>query len=202
LWRKVGMVFQYPEQQMFEDTVFDDVAYGPKNLGLTQEEITQRTMQALAKVGVDLSMTKLPPVCLSGGLRRRVAIAGVLAMEPEILVLDEPTAGLDPCGRELILKLIKKLHQEDHITVVMISHSLKDIITLADQIAVLEQGKLVIHGPAKEVFAQQEFRKVAGIILPDFLQVIFALAAQGKKVNTAISTATEAEEEIKNLLKT
>jgi len=201
LWRKVGMVFQYPEQQLFEDTVFEDVAYGPKNLGLTQEEITQRTVRALDKVGVDPSYAKLPPVCLSGGLRRRAAIAGVLAMEPEILVLDEPTAGLDPYGRELILKLIKKLQQEDQITVVMISHSLKDIITLADKIAVLEQGKLVLYGPAREVCAQPEFRQVAGIMLPDFLQVIFALAEGGKPVNTGITTVDEAEEEIRKLLK-
>lgn len=201
LWKKVGLVFQYPEQQLFEDTVGEDIAYGPKNLGLDPEEIEHRTIQALVKVGLDPSVAKLPPVCLSGGLRRRVAIAGVLAMQPEILVLDEPTAGLDPCGRDVILKLVKRLQQEDHITVVMISHSLKDIITLADNIAVLEKGKLVMHGPAKEVFAQQEFRKVAGILLPDFMQVMFALAEGGKPVHTGITTVDEAETEIRKLLK-
>lgn len=201
LWKKAGMVFQYPEQQLFEDTVFEDIAYGPKNLGLDTKEIEQRTMQALAKVGLEPSIAQLPPACLSGGLRRRVAIAGVLAMQPEILILDEPTAGLDPCGRELILRMLKRLQQEDGITVVMISHSLKDIILLADRIAVLEAGKLVLHGPAKEVFTQAEFRKAAGMLLPDFLQVIFALAAAGKPVNTAITTIEEAEAEIWKVLK-
>lgn len=199
LWKKVGLVFQYPEQQLFEDTVFDDVAYGPKNLGLDLEEAARRTRQALAMVGLDPAAAALPPVSLSGGLRRRAAIAGVLAMQPEILVLDEPTAGLDPCGREAVLKLLKDLQQHG-TTVVMISHSLQDIIALADKIAALEQGKLAMHGPVREVLAQQEFAKVTGIILPDFLQVIFALAARGKKVNTGVTSVAEAEAEIRKVL--
>ncbi|CQR70106.1 Energy-coupling factor transporter ATP-binding protein EcfA2 [Sporomusa ovata DSM 2662] len=200
LWRKVGLVFQYPEQQLFEDTVFADVAYGPRNLGLDAGEVAHRTSRALAKVGLDSAVAGLPSVCLSGGLRRRVAIASVLAMQPEILVLDEPTAGLDPGGREVVLQLIKKLQQEDHTTVVMISHSLQDVITLADNIAVLEQGKLILYGHPREVLAQSGLRKVAGIILPDFLQVIFALAARGKSVNTGITTLEEAEAEIVKVL--
>ncbi|TWH51610.1 energy-coupling factor transporter ATPase [Sporomusa sp. KB1] len=200
LWRKVGLVFQYPEQQLFEDTVFADVAYGPRNLGLDAGEVAYRTSRALARVGLDSAVAELPPVCLSGGLRRRVAIASVLAMQPEILVLDEPTAGLDPGGREIVLQLIKKLQQEDHTTVVMISHSLQDVITLADNIAVMEQGKLIMHGHPREVLAQSGLRKVAGIILPDFLQVIFSLAARGKAVNTGITTLEEAEAEIVKIL--
>lgn len=201
LWRKVGLVFQYPEQQLFADTVFDDVAYGPKNLGLDQAEIKQRTEQALARVDLDPAIAKVPIVCLSGGLRRRVAIAGVLAMRPEILILDEPTAGLDPAGRKVILQLIKNLQQKDHTTVVMISHNLSDVMALADQIAVLEKGRLVTCGQAREVLQQKEFRALPGIILPEFLQVIFALAERGKKVNTGITTVGEAELELQRLLK-
>lgn len=201
LWKKVGLVFQYPEQQLFEATVFDDVSYGPRNLGLNSREVRDRTEEALRKVGLEpCSIAALPPICLSGGLRRRVAIAGVLAMQPEVLVLDEPTAGLDPRGREMILGLIKRLQQEDGMTVVMVSHSLREIILLADQIAVLEKGKLVVCGDTKEVLHQKDFRELPDIMLPDYLQLVYTLAERGKKVNTRISTMAEAELEVEKLL--
>lgn len=201
LWKKVGLVFQYPEQQLFEATVFDDVSYGPRNLGLHPEEIKNRVEDALEKVGLEPgTVAELPPICLSGGLRRRVAIAGVLAMRPEILVLDEPAAGLDPLGREMILKLIKKLQQEDHITVVMVSHSIREIILLAGRIAVLEKGRLVAWGDTKEVLSQKDFPDLSGVLLPDYLQLIHTLAGRGKKVNTGIVTLAETELEIAKLL--
>lgn len=202
LWKKVGLVFQYPEQQLFEATVFEDVSYGPRNLGLPPQEVKTRTLSALKKVGLDPeSVGELPPICLSGGLRRRVAIAGVLAIQPEVLVLDEPTAGLDSIGRDMILSLLKKLQKEDHITIVMVSHSLREILSLADHIAVLEKGKLVAYGDTKEVLQQKNCRELPDIILPDYLQVTYALAKRGKKVNTHISTMAEAELEIDKLLK-
>lgn len=201
LWKRVGLVFQYPEQQLFEATVFDDVSYGPRNLGLHPEEIKNRVGDALEKVGLEPgTVAELPPICLSGGLRRRVAIAGVLAMRPEILVLDEPAAGLDPLGREMILKLIKKLQQEDHITVVMVSHSIREIISLAGRIAILEKGRLIAYGNTREVFSQKEFPDLPGIMLPDYLQLIYTLAGRGKNVNTGIITLAEAELEIAKLL--
>ncbi len=201
LWKKVGLVFQYPEQQLFEATVFDDVSYGPRNLGLHPEEIKNRVEDALEKVGLEPdTVAELPPICLSGGLRRRVAIAGVLAMRPEILVLDEPAAGLDPPGREMILKLIKKLQQEDHITVVMVSHSIREIISLAGRIAILEKGRLIAFGNTRGVLSQKEFTDLSGIILPDYLQLIYTLAGRGKNVNTGIITLAEAELEIAKLL--
>jgi len=201
LWKKVGLVFQHPEQQLFEATVFEDVSYGPKNQGLCLQEIRARATDALKKVGLEpQSIADLPPICLSGGLRRRVAIAGVLAMQPEILVLDEPAAGLDPSGRDMILKILKKLQLEDQLTVVMVSHSMKEIISLADHIAVLERGKLAACGSTKDVLHQQDLRNLPGVTLPDYLQLVFALAERGKKVSTKISTIAEAELEIAKLL--
>jgi len=201
LWKKVGLVFQYPEQQLFEATVFDDVSYGPRNLGLSSPDIERRTIEALKKVGLEPdTVAGLSPICLSGGLRRRVAIAGVLAMKPEILVLDEPTAGLDPLGKEMILKLIKKLQQEDHITIVMVSHSIREIILLAGRVAVLEKGRLIAFGNIKEVLRQECFQALPGVMLPDYLQLIYTLAGRGKNVNTGIITLAEAELEIAKLL--
>jgi len=201
LWKKVGLVFQYPEQQLFEATVFDDVSYGPRNLGLSSPEVERRTVEALKKVGLEPdTVAGLSPICLSGGLRRRVAIAGVLAMKPEVLVLDEPTAGLDHPGREMILELIKKLQREEHITIVMVSHSIREIILLAGRIAVLEKGRLIAYGDTKEVLRQKDFQTLPGVVLPDYLQLIYALAGRGKSVNPGIITLAEAELEIAKLL--
>ncbi|MDF9409518.1 energy-coupling factor transporter ATPase [Pelotomaculum isophthalicicum JI] len=201
LWKKVGLVFQYPEQQIFEATVFEDVSYGPRNLGLGSADIERRTMEALEKVGLEPgTVAGLSPISLSGGLRRRVAIAGVLAMRPEILVLDEPTAGLDHSGREMILELIKKLQREDHITIVMVSHSIREIILVAGRVAVLEKGRLAAYGDTEEVLRQKGFQNLPGVMLPDYLQLIYTLAGRGQNVNPGIVTLAEAELEIAKLL--
>lgn len=202
LWKKVGLVFQYPEKQLFEANVYDDVAYGPRNLGLNPSEVDKRTVAALLKVGLDPSeFRNLPPLCLSGGTRRRVAIAGVLALEPEVLVLDEPTAGLDAPGREMILGLIKQMQVEDRITVIMISHNLREIISMADKIAVLEKGELACFGTPREVAAQLYLGNFTGIIVPDYLRIVYTLAQQGNSVRTDITGQAEAELELVRLLK-
>lgn len=201
LWKKAGLVFQYPEQQIFEATVFDEVAYGPKNLGLGKEEIKDRVYSALRKVGLDPEITEhLAPISLSGGMRRRVAIAGILSLRSEILILDEPMAGLDSLGRKLILNIIKERQEDEKETTVMISHSLRDILALADKIAVLDKGSLVFYGDVKELVADRDMMTRYNFELPDYLQVVHLLAAEGLTVNTNIVDITEAGLEIARLL--
>ncbi len=164
---EVGMVFQYPEYQLFEDTVEKDVAFGPKNMKLPKEEIDGRVRRALEVVGLDYNtFATRSPFDLSGGEKRRVAIAGVIAMQPKILVLDEPVAGLDPKGREEILDLIRKLHEEVSSTIIIVSHNMDDMAVLADRIVALQDGKIVADGTPKEVFANRELIKDIGLDLP------------------------------------
>lgn len=202
LWKKSGMVFQYPEQQIFEATVFDEVAYGPKNLGLGKKEIKARVDSALRKVGLNPEETEhLAPMSLSGGMRRRVAIAGVLALRSEILILDEPMAGMDPVGRRFILEIIKERKEYEKATTVMISHSLKDILSLADKIAVLDKGTLVFLGNVKELMADRGIMARYNFELPDYLQAVYLLAAEGLTVKTKIENITETGLAITRLLK-
>lgn len=196
LWNKVGLVMQYPEQQLFEATVFDDVAYGPRNMGLDGAEVRVRTLEALIKVGLDESILDMPPLCLSGGMRRRVAIAGVLAMRPEILILDEPTAGLDPAGRELILCQLKKEQLENNTTIIMISHNLKEVLSVADGLAVLEKGKLLAIGGIREVLSNDAIRNLAYLNFPDYLRVVYEVAKNGGEINTQVYSMAEAEQAI------
>lgn len=164
---EVGMVFQYPEYQLFEDTVAKDVAFGPKNMKLPKEEIEERVKRALEVVGLDYAtFAERSPFDLSGGEKRRVAIAGVIAMQPKILVLDEPVAGLDPAGREEILTLIKKLQREVSPTVIMVSHNMDDIAVLADRIIALKDGKVVADGSPKEVFSNRKLIEDIGLDVP------------------------------------
>ena len=151
---KVGLVFQYPEHQLFEVDVLTDVCFGPKNQGLSREEAEARAKKALEQVGLDPSYYKQSPFELSGGQKRRVAIAGVLAMEPEVLILDEPTAGLDPRGRDEILDQIDRLHRERHMTIILVSHSMEDVARYADRLIVMNHGQKVFDGAPKEVFCQ------------------------------------------------
>lgn len=164
---EVGMVFQYPEYQLFEDTVAKDVAFGPKNMKLAQEEIDERVRRALDVVGLNYDeFASRSPFDLSGGEKRRVAIAGVIAMQPKILILDEPVAGLDPVGREEILTLIKKLQREVSPTIIMVSHNMDDIAVIADRIIALKDGKIVADGTPKQVFSNRELIKETGLDVP------------------------------------
>lgn len=201
LWKKVGLVMQYPEQQIFEATVFEDVSYGPRNMGLAKDEVTRRTLAALEKVGLEPAIADQPPFCLSGGLRRRVAIAGVLAINPEILILDEPTAGLDPVGREMILRQLKQLQQANQTTIIMISHNLTDVISVADRLAVLAAGKLLARGDIRTILGNPAVRNLPYIGFPDYLRVIHALAAKDSQVNTNIYSLTAAANEIDKFLR-
>lgn len=194
---KVGLVFQYPEHQLFEMDVLTDVCFGPKNQGLSKEEATERAKAALAMVGFGEEYYQQSPFELSGGQKRRVAIAGVLAMEPEVLILDEPTAGLDPKGRDEILDQIKKLHDEKHITIILVSHSMEDVAKYVDRIIVMNQGEAMYDGTPKEVFSHyQELEKV-GLAAPQVTYIMNALAQKGMNVQTDAITIEEAAEEIR-----
>jgi energy-coupling factor transport system ATP-binding protein len=176
---RVGLVFQYPEHQLFEETVFKDIAFGPKNMGLTGQQVDQRVREAMARVGLDFEeMKDRSPFELSGGQMRRVALAGVLAMQPRVLVLDEPTAGLDPRARDFLLGDIKRLNQEG-TTVVMISHAMDDVARLATRVAVLEKGRLVMQGSTLEVFSQQERLAAMGLDIPDGFKLARRLRQAG-----------------------
>jgi len=160
---KVGLVFQYPEHQLFEMTIYKDVAFGPANAGVNADEVKQRVEEALTIVGIPPELYEKSPFELSGGQKRRVAIAGVLAMRPEVLVLDEPTAGLDPRGRDEILGQIKNMHEKLKLTVILVSHSMEDIARLVDRIFVINRGEIVLNGPPSEIFAQIEALEAIGL---------------------------------------
>lgn len=196
LWKKAGLVFQYPEHQIFQISVYDEVAYGPRNLKLPEATVKERVCEALQQVGLlQENIAQLPPVTLSGGMRRRVAIAGMLAIQPEILILDEPMAGLDAAGRSLILDIIRK-RQQKHETTVMISHSLKEIMAITDKIAILDEGSLVFNGEVKELLTRPEVLAGYHFELPEYLQVVYELAARGFEIRTNISSIREAGGEI------
>ncbi len=198
----VGLVFQYPEYQLFEETVHQDVAYGPKNLELDDEEIKKRVKYALELVGFDYEEIKdRSPFDLSGGQKRRVAIAGVLAMKPDYLVLDEPTAGLDPAGRNEILGQIEKLHKKSKITVILVSHSMEDIARLVNYIYVLNKGKLHMEGTPKEVYSQSKELKRIGLGVPQIVDIMKELKEKGFEVNTNIFNIQDAKSEILKVIR-
>lgn len=200
--QKVGLVFQYPEHQLFEETVAKDIAFGPKNLSLTQAEIDERVQRALTYVGLEYdAIAARSPFELSGGQMRRVAIAGVLAMEPKVLILDEPTAGLDPKGRDSILKMIKALHAKGNITVVMVTHSMDDIATLATRLVVMSQGKLALTGSPREVFRQEETLTAIGLAVPQAAQLCHRLHAKGYAIPNDLYTIEEVKKALAFLLK-
>lgn len=177
---RVGLVFQYPEYQLFEETVAKDIAFGPRNMGLDAEEIDRRVRGAMEQVGLNYDeVAERSPFELSGGQMRRVAIAGVLAMRPRVLILDEPTAGLDPAGRNSILQMIRDLHAAGGLTVIMVSHSMDDISTLATRLVVMSRGELVMTGTPREVFTQQEKLRSIGLGVPQAAELTHALIAEG-----------------------
>lgn len=197
---KVGLVFQYPEHQLFEVDVFSDVCYGPKNQGLPPEEVKVRAREALVQVGLDENLWDQSPFELSGGQKRRAAIAGVLAMRPEVLILDEPTAGLDPKGRDEILDQIEKLHEERKMTIVLVSHSMEDIARYADRLMVLNQGEKVYDGTPKEVFEHYKELEAMGLAAPKVTYIIHKLKEHGVPIEDDITTVEEARNAILKLL--
>ena len=192
----VGLVFQYPEHQLFEVDVFSDVCFGPKNLGLSQEDVEARAREALTLVGLDESFYKQSPFELSGGQKRRAAIAGVLAMKPEVLILDEPTAGLDPQGREDILGLVAKLHREQGMTVILVSHSMEDVARYVSRLVVMNHGEKVFDGTPKEVFRHYKELEAIGLAAPQITYVVHALKEQGIPIDEDITTVEEARDAI------
>ena len=198
--QNVGLVFQYPEHQLFELTVYKDVAFGPKNMGLEQNEVDQRVREALKKVGLEEDIYEKSPFELSGGQKRRVAIAGVLAMKPHILILDEPTAGLDPYGRDEILGEIERLHVQDNMTIILVSHSMEDIANYVDRIIVMDQGKVILKGDKYEVFKEVELLERVGLGIPQVAQMCNKLAEKGFVFNKTITTLSEAVEALKEQL--
>ena len=193
---KVGLVFQYPEHQLFEMDVFTDVCFGPKNLGLSQKEVELAAFDALRKVGFPEELYYQSPFDLSGGQKRRVAIAGVLAMKPQVLILDEPTAGLDPKGREEILNQIKKLQQETHMTIVLVSHSMEDVAEYVDRIVVMNQGKIMYNDVPREVFKHYKELEQAGLAAPQVTYIMHQLREAGAPVDPDVITIAEAASEI------
>lgn len=193
---KVGLVFQYPEHQLFEVDVFSDVCFGPKNLGLSKEEVEERAKKALTQVGLDESYYKKSPFELSGGQKRRVAIAGILAMHPQVLILDEPTAGLDPKGRDEILDQVALLQKERKITVILVSHSMEDVARYVDRIIVVNDGKILFDDTPKQVFQHYKELESVGLAAPQVTYVVKALKEKGWYIDTTATTVEEAKEAI------
>ncbi len=188
---RVGLVFQYPEYQLFEDTVYKDIAFGPKNMGLTKEEIDRRVRQAARFVSLGEELLQKSPFELSGGQKRRVAIAGVIAMEPQVLILDEPTAGLDPVGREQILAQIRAYHAEKGSTVILVSHSMEELAQNAERIVVMKGGRVFMDGTPREIFARASELSDIGLDVPQVTRIALALRARGVAVPTDVYTVAE-----------
>ena len=195
--RSVGLVFQYPEQQLFEETVAKDIAFGPKNFGLSEDEIKERVKDAMEFVELDYDEYKdKSPFELSGGQMRRVAIAGIIALKPKYLVLDEPTAGLDPQLKANLLNKIKKLHSKEKMTIIMVSHNMDDIAKLADKVAVMNHGKLMIYDKPDKVFANRQIIKDAGLLEPEVMQLLQKIKDKGLDVNVNVLNKNDALKEI------
>ncbi|MBQ1353054.1 MAG: energy-coupling factor transporter ATPase [Firmicutes bacterium] len=191
--RKVGLVFQYPEYQLFEETVLKDVSFGPKNLGLEEDEIEKRAVEAIRLVGLDPDeFGERSPFELSGGQKRRVAIAGVLAMKPEVLILDEPTAGLDPKAHRDILEMIKDVHQKEKNITILVSHNMNDIAALSDKILVMENGGLAMEGSPAEIFAESDKLKEMGLGVPEITDILVRLKDRGFDIRQDIFSVDEA----------
>ena len=196
---KVGLCFQYPEYQLFENTVYEDIAFGPKNMKLSKEEIKERVLRAAEFVGVRSDMLQKSPFDLSGGEKRRVAIAGVMAMQPEVLILDEPSAGLDPKGRKVISEMIEQYRKNTGSTVIVVSHSMEDVAESADKVLVMNKGKVEYFASVDEVFSNAEHLVEIGLNVPEITKVLLALKKQGYDVRTDIYSVNEAKAELLRL---
>ncbi len=196
--RKVGLVFQYPEDQFFEERVFDEIAFAPRNMGVGGNELVKRVQRAMEMVGLSYEDLKdKSPFELSGGQMRRVAIASILSMSPEVLVLDEPTAGLDPQGKRLILEKLNELRMQHAVTLIIVSHSMEDLAKVAERIIIMDQGRIAFDGPIRKAFSQGEFIKQFGILPPAVSQVASLLRERGFAVSTEVLTPWELAEEIR-----
>ena len=198
---RVGLVFQYPEYQLFEETVYRDIAFGPTNMGLSKDEIDRRVREAARFAGLSEELLEKSPFALSGGQKRRVAIAGVIAMEPEVLVLDEPSAGLDPQGRESLLANIREFHRERGTTVVLVSHSMEEIAKNVDRIVVLSDSHVLMSGTPREVFARGDELMSAGLDVPQVTRIAMALRERGLAISSDVYTAEELSAELVALKK-
>lgn len=196
---RVGLCFQYPEYQLFESTVYADIAFGPKNMGLSEGEIDQRVRRAAQFVGLKEEYFEKSPFDLSGGEKRRAAIAGVMAMEPEVLILDEPTAGLDPRGRDLILELVKAYQQETESTVLLVSHSMEDVAKLATKVLVMNQSHLAMYGTVPEVYSRGEELVQMGLNVPQVTRIFMELKKRGFPVSDSVYTVGQGKEELLRL---
>lgn len=200
--KRVGLVFQYPEYQLFEETIEKDIAFGPKNLGLSEEEIRNRVKRAMKMVGLDYETYKdKSPFDLSGGQKRRVAIAGVVAMEPNVLILDEPTAGLDPRGRDDILSQVKLLHKEYKMTVILVSHSMEDVAKVAERILVMHRGKCILDGKPENIFKEVDTLESVGLAVPQVTYLMRALKEKGFDISKDAFTIEQAKNEILKILR-
>lgn len=200
--KRIGLVFQYPEYQLFEETVAKDVAFGPKNLGLSQEQVEERVREAIGLVGLDYETVKdRSPFELSGGQKRRVAIAGVVAMRPEVLILDEPTAGLDPKAHKDVLAMVEEVHRQTGNITIFVSHNMADIAKLSDKIIVIDSGKLVTVGTPKEVFSRKDELRAVGLDLPPVTEFTESLREKGIDLSATILDVEQAVEEIAAYLK-
>lgn len=202
LRKKVGLVFQYPEYQLFEETIERDIAFGPRNLDISEEEVQERVKASMESVGLDYKTYKdKSPFELSGGLKRRVAIAGVLAMEPKVLILDEPTAGLDPRGRDEILSEIKNIHENRKMTVILVSHSMEDVAKIAERIIVFDKGKVFLDGEPREIFRNEDKLLGVGLGIPQITSLMRTLKKKGLDINEDAITVEEAKESLKKYLR-
>ena len=197
---RVGLVMQYPEYQLFEETIREDIAFGPKNMGLSKAEIEERVIEAVNFVGLEQDLLEKSPFDLSGGQKRRAAIAGIIAMRPRVLVLDEPAAGLDPCGRETIMKSIMNYKNKTGATIVIVSHSMEDMARYCDELIVLADGKLLMTGKKEEVFCRAEELEAVGLDVPQITKMMKLLSDKGVSVNSAVYTVDDALNEIYKLL--
>lgn len=196
---EAGLVFQYPEYQLFEETVAKDIAFGPRNMGLSEEEIASRVAEAMTFVGLDPSLSEKSPFDLSGGQKRRVALAGVMAMQPKILILDEPAAGLDPRGRDEILSGVVRYKERTGATVVMISHSMEDMARYCDRILVMNDGKPYLYGTPEDVFSEVERLESVGLTVPQITRLMAELRRRGYPVSASVYTVEAAMNEIRKL---
>lgn len=200
--KKVGLVFQYPEYQLFEETIEKDISYGPTNLGLDKDEIHRRVIKSMEMVGLDYEFYKnKSPFDLSGGQKRRVAIAGVVAMEPKILILDEPTAGLDPKGRDDILNQIKILHEKYNMTIILVSHSMEDVAKIAEKVIVMNKGKVALQGTPSEVFKEVDTLEKIGLGVPQVTYLMRELRNKGFNVSDEVYTIDQCKKELLKIFK-